>query len=176
MKKLLLLLLLLPISFLAQTSFSEVEIDAASGNGYETLMCNVEYGFQDVSIQSFLQTELKMYMVSNNHDKWLFEKVEYTFASKLRQGKEKERFLNYTIYRKKHPKFPDNTGIVEKVVITGDWNDIVSFFVGYWSRTVNLGDVAVGEIASTRFLTDVATIRYEADGTGTITVVSAKDR
>ena len=139
-------------------------------------MCNVEYGFQDTQIQGFLQSKMRMYMMSNNYSSGTFSPLTQTYAPKLRQGKEKETFLKYTIHRKRIPEYDKNTGIVTKVEITGDWQHVLNFFVGFWSRKVSIGDVGPGEIASTRFLTDVATLSYNADGTGKIVVVSTKDR
>lgn len=67
-------------------------------------------------------------------------------------------------------------GIVDKVLITGDWNYVVKFFTHFWSRKVSLDDVKEGEFATTRFLTDVATISYLGDDQGKIEVITASNR
>lgn len=169
MKKLLLLLLFIPLLSMAQTSFSETDIDAAAGNGYETLLTNVEPAFPDMSLQLFLQNELQMVEVSQ---KATSQEIQRAFKSKARIGKEAPQQLEANFYLEPN----GDHGIVNQVKITGDWNAVVKVFTGFWSRTLNLRDVSPGEIASTRFLTDVATIKLLDDGTGMITVVTAKDR
>lgn len=122
-------------------------------------------------IQGFLQSGLNMasgeFIEENNT-------FSQTYTPKLRQGEEKPVYLTYTMSTK--PVEGYRNGIVDKVLITGDWEYTVKFFTRFWSRSVSLDDVKEGEFATTRFLTDVATISYLGDNQGKIEVVSAKDR
>lgn len=172
MKKLILLFLLLPLLAIGQTSFSRADIQAASGNRHETLLTNTDAMDTSADLQGFAQSGLGMFEISHNFDN--DKKPIYVYAAKSQQGKEKRPQIKITFNIVDSKKY--QFGMAKDVTITGDWEYAVKFFTTFWSRKISLGDVKVGELASTRFLTDVATISYNQDGTGTIKVVTAKDR
>lgn len=169
---LLIVLLLIGGWATAQTTFKEADIDAASGNAYETLLTNVEFGFNDDCISSYLQ---KIKMMWN--EKYIEDKKDY-YLSRYEKtsiiGKEKQGYVYVKHYLKTVPEyeFPMTT----KVEIWGDWDKVVEFYVGFWSRKLSFTDVKQGEVVSTRFLTDVATLSFPDSNTAKITVVTAKDR
>ncbi|MDP3679759.1 MAG: hypothetical protein Q8R22_02865 [Flavobacterium sp.] len=173
MKKIL-VLLLLSFGLQAQTSYKEVDIDAASGNNYETLLTNVEYGYNDGTIQACLQ---KTGMIRSDRKFWKqngggiftgrYEKQTVT-------GVEKQGYIYVKFDGKKIPQY--SLPLTTKVEIYGDVQSIIKFYINYWSTDLNFNDVKVGEVVSTRFLSDVATLSFPDGNTAKITVVTAKDR
>ena len=171
MKKLFYLLAFIPILVFGQSQYEAVDIDAAAGNEYETLLTNVAPAFPDLSIQQFLQQELKMYETINAVTP---AQILRTFEPKLNQGKDTRESLKVTINVKSVPG--QKRGVVEEIILEGSWEHTALFFVSFWSAQLDLGDVSIGEIASRRFLTDVATLSYLGDSKGMIKILSTKDR
>jgi len=157
-------------TIIAQTSFSEADIYAAAGNEHETLLTNVEPTYPDTSIQAFLQTSLMMYEESNKVSKYELYRV-YKNKSNF---KTTESRLFYKISTK--PVSGYKYGISSKIEIWGDYEKVVRFFCQYWTNSINFDDIKRGESASTRFLTDFATLSFSPDGSAKIIVVSTKDR
>lgn len=166
MKKIL-LLLLFSFGLQAQTSYKEVDISAAAGNDYETLLTNVVYNQFDFHIDNLLND-----LGYNN----------ITFLKPIKEGcdfkiqYDKENNKNVTVYVHYIAKNINNTSVINKVEIYGDQQAVIRFYINFWSNDLNFNDVKLGEIVSTRFLTDVATLSYPDANTAKITVVTAKDR
>lgn len=173
MKKLL-LLFLLTIATQAQTNYKDVDIDAAAGNRYETLLTNVEYGYNDGTIQSGLR---KIGMIQSDRKFWkqteagIFT-IRYEKQTVTGLGKQAYVYLKFS--GKKIPQY--SLPMTTKVELYGDIEAIINFYVTYWSRSLNFNDVKPGEVVSTRFLTDVATLSFPDAATAKITVITAKDR
>lgn len=89
-------------------------------------------------------------------------------------GDEKQGYVYVKYYFKKIQQY--TLPLTTKIEIYGDVNTVIKFYVNYWSRQLNFDDVKVGEVVSTRFLTDVATLSFPSSNTAKITVVSSKDR
>lgn len=172
MKKLL-LLLLFSLATQAQTTMKEVDIDAAAGNQYETLLTNVEYGLNHTDIENFLN-DIGYSKSSSKLTKRTDNSVSYRFEKQIVSGVEKQSYIYIKLASKKVPQY--SLPMITKVEITGNVNSIIEFYCKYWSRQLNFNDVKPGEIVSTRFLTDVATLSYPDANTAKITVVTAKDR
>ncbi|WP_348814083.1 hypothetical protein [Flavobacterium maritimum] len=173
MKKIL-AFLMISFAVQAQTSFKQVDIDAASGNNYETLLTNVEYGYNDGTIQACLQ---KIGMIHSNRKFWKQNEAGIFIGRYEKQtltGVEKQAYVYVKFDGKKIPQY--SLPLTTKVEITGDVYSIIKFYINYWSRDLNFNDVKIGEVVSTRFLTDVATLSFPDANTAKITVVTAKDR
>lgn len=168
-----LLLLLFGIMGMAQTTYKEVDIDAASGNAYETLLTNVEFGYNNMTVSSYLQkinmiySNDKFHNYTQDHDTQRFEKQSIS-------GQEKQGYVYIRFYKKKVSQY--EMPMTTKVEIWGDWQKVVEFYCGYWSRELNFADVKPSEVVSTRFLSDVATLTFPDSNTAKITVITAKDR
>lgn len=169
MKKIL-VLLLFSFGLQAQTTFKQVDIDAASGNDYETLLTNI------VNV---------LYSENNYHVDNLLNDLGYnniTYLEPVKKGYDytikydKENNKKVTVYVHYIAKNINNTSVVNKVEIYGNLQAIIRFYINFWSRQLNFNDVKPGEVVSTRFLTDVATLSYPGNNTAKITVVTAKDR
>jgi hypothetical protein len=179
MKKLLLLAFIFAASVQAQTSFKEVDIDAAAGNKYETLLTNVEFITGDMNIQSYLQKNgwVDDFDFNYKNRNTLSKQNQFLTARYKKQaliGKEKQSYIWVKILLKKVPNY--DLPMATKVEVYGDKIGVINFYCNFWSRELNFNDVKPGEIVSTRFLTDVATLSYPDATTAKITVVTAKDR
>lgn len=158
----------------AQTSIHPNDIKAASGNDFETLLTNVEYGLNVGSIEECFKN---MDMIHSNYSFSKSVKNVYAlgrFEKQVLTGNEKQGYVYVKYYFKKVPQY--TLPLTDKIEIFGDVNSVIKFYVSYWSRQLNFNDVKVGEVVSTRFLTDVATLSFPASNTAKITVVSSKDR
>lgn len=176
MKKLL-LLLLFSIATQAQTNYKDVDIQAAAGNQYETLLTNVELGFGD--FQLYLQRNEYPYdEIYNYKNRNTLGKENVYDLSRYKKntltGVEKPSYIWVKTYFKKVPQY--TLPMITKVEVYGDKLAVIKLFCNFWSRSLNFNDVKPGEIVSTRFLTDVATLSYPDATTAKITVVTAKDR
>lgn len=173
MKKLLLLLLVITTAIQAQTTFSNEDIAASAGNRYETLLTNTEALYGDGTIQSYLQ---KIGMRYSGYEYADYKENEYNFYRFEKStliGNENQTYVYIKIHLKpvKEYEYPMAT----KVEIWGDWRKVVEFYCGYWSRSLNFDEVKPGEVVSTRFLTDIATLTFPDAETAKITVVTARD-
>lgn len=174
MKKLLLLVfLIIGLGTQAQTKYKEADIDAMSGNPYETLLTNVEYGFNDGCIQRYLQ-KIRMHLSRDEHAKLDKNNYQFRYDKSSIIGEEKPGYIYVKYYLKDIPQYSDP--MTTQVEIWGDVEKVIEFYVGFWSRSLNFNDVKKGEIVSTRFLSDVATLSFPDSNTAKITVVTAKDR
>lgn len=175
----LLLILLFSFATQAQTTMKEVDIDAAAGNRYETLLTNVELGTGDINIQDYLQHNEYPYDDIYNYKnrntlgvKNVYDLSRYKKNTLI--GKEKQSYIWVKLYFKKVPEY--SLPMVSKVEIYGDKLAIIQFYCNFWSRSLNFNDVKPGEIVATRFLSDVATLSYPDATTAKITVVTTKNR
>lgn len=163
-------ILLITLQATAQTSFSTNDIAAAAGNDFETLLTNVEYGYNDATIQDclqkmdFIKSDPKVNKVGNVGN----------FTARYEKQNAKDVFVYVKFVGKKIAQY--NLPLTTQVEIYGDTNSIINFYINYWSRQLNFDDVKKGEAVSTRFLTDVATLSFIDSNTAKITVVSAKLR
>ncbi len=177
MKKII-LLFLFSIATQAQTTLKQVDIDAAAGNDYETLLTNNEAMYGDMNVQLYLLHNDFMYDEvynrKNSKDWHITNFVLSRFKKKTLTGVEKQSYVWVKTSLKKIPQYL--LPMATKVEIYGDKIAVIQFYCNFWSRQLNFNDVKPGEIVSTRFLTDVATLSYPDANTAKITVVTAKDR
>jgi len=174
-----LLLLLISVYAQAQTSYKQIDIDAASGNDYETLLTNTEASNGDANIQIYLQRNgfIDDSDFNNKNRKTLYipnTSVLSRYKKRTLTGVEQQSYVWVKLYLKKVSQY--NQPMTTKVEIYGDPIAVIQFYCNFWSRQLNFGDVKPGEIVSTRFLSDVATLSYPDASTAKITVVTAKDR
>ncbi|MDI5894383.1 hypothetical protein [Flavobacterium algoritolerans] len=172
MKKIL-VLLLFSFGLQAQTSYKDVDISAAAGNDYETLLTNVEYGLNHTDMENFFN-DIGYSSSGFKFSKRTENSVSYRFEKQIISGKEKQSFVYVKLASKKIPQY--TLPMITKVEIYGDVQSIIKFYINYWSTDLNFNDVKVGEVVSTRFLSDVATLSFPDANTAKITVVTAKDR
>jgi len=178
MKKLL-LLLLLSVATQAQTSYKEVDIQAVAGNDYETLLTNTEATNGDASIQIYLKHN--GYIDDGEYNMKNHKTLNIPNVSNLSRykkqtltGIEKQSYVWVKLNFKKVPQY--SQPMTTKVEIYGDRIAVIQFYCNFWSRQLNFNDVKPGEVVSTRFLSDVATLSFPDANTAKITVVTAKDR
>lgn len=153
----------------AQTSYSEVDIDGASGTKYETLLTNVEYAYNDASIQHLLGD---MEFVRSGELKYLKNVLDFTIKYESQRNKNLNIYVHF-IGKKLQGK---NLPLTTKVEIYGDVTSVIKFYINFWSTELNFDDIKKGEVVSNRFLSDIATLSFPDANTAKITVVSAKDR
>lgn len=174
MKKTVLFFIFFISSVNAQTNINQDDIRAVSGNDFETLLTNVEYGLNVGSIEECMN---KMDMIHSNYSFSKSVKNVYALGRFEKQsliGDEKQGYVYVKYYLKKTPQY--TLPLTTKIEIYGDSNTVIKFYVNYWSRQLNFNDVKMGEVVSTRFLTDVATLSFPTSNTAKITIVSSKDR
>lgn len=169
-----LLLLFLPFLSLAQTTYTEMDIRAASGNQYETLLVGVPAIDTDSFIQNYTYMSTR-WEARRLDDFGKCDKCYHYIVENHPVGDQSHRYIEVKIlYKDLGPDIYDK--ISTKVVLTGDYDLLVQFFTQFWSRTVNLDDIKPGEVATTRFLSDVAAFSFNSEGKPQIVVESAADR
>lgn len=170
MKKLI-ILLLFPIIFYSQTSLTDDDIYAAAGNEYETLLTNIgidrEGGF---AINHFLH---KMGFIPDEKFTQHGENFKQKYVQQIVSGNAKPAvmWVNYLNRKVRGYDFP----VTQKVEISGDTENIIKFYVSFWSRAINFKDIKSGETVTTRFLSDVAALSVGINGQSKIVVTTAKD-
>ncbi|HUH35130.1 MAG TPA: hypothetical protein VL022_04790 [Moheibacter sp.] len=176
MKKLLLLLLIMPFFGLAQTSLKDDDIHAAAGNRYEWLLTNVDPVMGMPSVSSLLW-RMDMGEDEDFGSKEAMKHDELTqnwrFEDRNVFGNEKPQEV-YVYWRGKWI-VKDKEYIITKVTLEGDTERIITFFVNFWTRAINFRDIKPGETATVRFLTDVAALTVGKNGKSKIVVQTSKD-
>ncbi|MBQ4819439.1 hypothetical protein [Aquimarina sp. MMG016] len=177
MKKTLLFLLFLPITFYAQTHYSEEDISAAASHDKQWLLTNttgdqIDYTPGIKMVQAFIQAktkwDAKYVACGTNCQQW----VHQSSAS----GNLKKRKISYKLY---YDKLSTGKLISTKVIFEGNKGLIIDFFMNYWTEDLEFAKGTKGEhdIASAQFLTDIATLRIDKEGNASIIVITgtAKD-
>lgn len=168
------LILILSLTGYAQTSLSQNDINAAAGNRFETLLTDVEVENSMISIGVYLQIKGGMTDSGVKHHKIDESSYLRRYEKKIIQGKEKQGYVYIKEYHENVEGY--ETPITHKVEIWGDPIKVIEFYCGFWSRALDFEDVDRNEVATTRFLTDVATLSFPDSNTAKITVVPAKSR
>lgn len=172
MKKLFLstVLSLFALVVFGQTTMTDADIQAQASNRYEYLMTNIvdDYAY---SKSQWLLNDMDLTPSETgfeNND----SRMTFRFEKQILTGDEKQQYVDglWEYEKIKGQK------VVKKVTISGPSRLVTEFYVKFWSRKLNFDDVKPGETVSTRFLTDVATLTFNYDGTAKIEVVPAKDR
>lgn len=173
MKKIL-LLLLFPLLCFSQTSIMDDDIYAAAGNDFEWLMTNVDtsnkggYGYEGLLSRMGYSYDDK-YKAGVANDKFW----QRRYSKNIISGNEKQSpiYFKETYKRVSGYKYP----IITKMEIWGDTENIIKFYVNFWSRAINFKDTKPGETVTTRFLSDVAALSVGTGGQSKIVVTTAKD-
>ncbi len=169
--KQILFLLLFPFLCFSQTQLQDEDISAAAGNEYETLLTNIgidrEGGF---AINHFLH---KMGFTPDEKFTQHGENFKQKYVQQIVSGNAKPAviWVNYLNKKVKGYDFP----ITQKVDISGDTENIIKFYVNFWSRAINFKDTKPGETVTTRFLSDVVALSVGTNGQSKIVVTTAKD-
>ncbi len=178
MKKLLLILFLFPLTFFAQTNYSQEDIAAAAAHDKQWLLTNttsdqIDYAYGvSKMVQSFIQDKTKWQAKSmtcgTNCLQWVHQSNT--------PGNLKKRKISYKLY---YDQLPTGKRISTKVVFEGNKALIVNFFMNYWTEDLEFANGPKGgeNLATVRFLTDIATLRVSNDGDASIIVTTgtAKD-
>ncbi|WP_312296859.1 hypothetical protein [Chryseobacterium sp.] len=171
MKKIL-LLLLFPTVLFSQTSLSNDDIYAAAGNDYETLITNIEAGNNFPAISELLH---KIGLVNDETYKTKFDVLnqKWKYVQQITSGNAKPSiiYVNWSGKKVNGYKQP----IITKLEMYGDTENIIKFYVNFWSRAINFKDTKPGETVTTRFLSDVAALSVGTNGQSKIVVTTAKD-
>ncbi len=177
MKKLLLLLLLFPLTFLAQTNYSKEDIAAAAAHDKQWLLTSTTseqidyaYGITEM-VQPFIQAktkwEAKYVACGTNCQQWIHQSNA--------PGNLKKRKISYKLY---YDQLPTGKRISTKVVFEGNKDLIIDFFMSYWTDDLEFTKDTKDEyhLATTRFLTDIITLRTNTDGNASITITTGSTR
>lgn len=173
MKKLL-FLLLFPFVCFSQTSLMDDDIYAAAGNDFEWLMTNVDtsnkggLGYEGLLTRMGFIYDDK-YKGNLHNDKFW----QRRYLKNIVSGNEKQSPIYFKESYKKVSsyKYP----IITKMEIWGDSENIIKFYINFWSRALNFKDTKPGETVTTRFLSDVASLSVGTNGQSKIVVTTAKD-
>ncbi|WP_281990049.1 hypothetical protein [Aquimarina aggregata] len=172
------LLFLLPLTIFAQTNYSQEDITAAASHEKQWLLTNTTgdktdyaYGITKM-VQPFIQAktnwEAQYSSCGTNCQQW----VHQTNAPSTL----KKRKISYKVY---FEKLPTGKLISTKVVFEGNKDLIIDFFMTYWTDDLefNPGTKDKHDLATVRFLTDIATLKTNTDGDASIIVTTgtAKD-
>lgn len=170
--KTLVFLLLFPFVCFSQTSLSSEDIFAAAGNKYETLLTNIEAGDNFPAVSSLLD-KLGFIDDETYKTKWNPLLEQWRYVEGMVSGNEKRAviYVKWTGKEVKGYKQP----ITQKVEISGDTENIIKFYINFWSRAINFKDTKPGETVTTRFLSDVAALSVGTNGQSKIVVTTAKD-
>lgn len=179
MKKLLLFLLFFPLTIFAQTNYSQEDITAAATHNDQWLLTNIStvdqmdysYGVSKM-VQEFIKTKTKWEATystcGTNCEQWIHRSNA--------PGNLKKRRISYKLY---HEILPNNDRISTKVIFEGNKDLVIDFFMSYWTEDLEFAKGTKGEheIASARFLTDIATLSIDKEGNASIVVTTgtAKD-
>lgn len=178
MKKTLLFLFLFPLTFLAQTNYSQEDIAAAAAHDKQWLLTNTTsnqidyaYGLTKM-VQPFIQAktkwEAKYVTCGTNCQQWIHQS---NTASNL-----KKRKISYKLY---YNVLPTGKRISTKVVFEGSKDLIIDFFMNYWTDDLEFTNGAKNKqyLATARFLTDIITLKTNNEGDASIIVTTgtAKD-
>lgn len=175
MKKLI-LFLILPLFSWAQTSIKDADIYAAAGNRYEWLLTNIEPDMGMPAVSSLLW---KMGMESDeeygrkNAIKEDFLNQKWRYVDRIVSGNEKAHEIYVHWIGKWIVK--DKEYITTKVVLEGNTEAIIKFYINFWTRAINFKDTKPGETVTTRFLTDVASLTVGNNGKSKIVVQTAEN-
>ncbi|GEN71593.1 hypothetical protein [Chryseobacterium lathyri] len=171
MKKLL-FLLLFPITIFSQTSLTTDDIYAAAGNDYETLITNIEAGDNFQAVSDLLY---KIGLVDDESYKTNFDVLnqKWKYVEQITSGNTKPAvvYIHWSGKRAKGYVQP----IITKLELLGDTENIIKFYVNFWSRAINFKDIKPGETVTTRFLSDVAALSVGTNGQSKIVVTTSKD-
>ena len=169
-----LLLLLFPTLLFSQTSLNNNDIYAAAGNDFEWLMTNIDtsnkggYGYEGLLTRmGFIYDET--YKADTSNSKFW----QRRYIKNIVSGNEKQSliYLKEDYKKVSGNKYP----IITKMEIWGDTENIIKFYVNFWSRAINFKDTKPGETVTTRFLSDVAALSVGTNGQSKIVVTTAKD-
>ncbi len=173
MKKLLLFLFLFPLTFFAQTNYSQEDIAAAAAHDKQWLLTNttsdqIDYAYGVTTmVQSFIQNKTKWEAISracgSNCLQWVHQSNGPDHL--------KKRKISYKLY---YEKLPTGKLISTKVVFEGNKDLIVDFFMSYWTEDLEFTKDSQGkdDLATVRFLTDIATLRISDEGDASIIVTT----
>lgn len=168
MKKIL-LFLIFSLQLQAQTSYKNEDIVAMAGNKYEYLLTNVEYAYNDACIQALLGD---MEFIQSDELKSVKNILDFTTKYKSQRNKDINLYVRFI--GKKVTGL--NRPLTTKIEIYGDVTSVIKFYLNFWTSQLDFNDVKIGEVVSTRFLSDVATLTFPDRKTAKITVVTTKDR
>ncbi len=173
MIKFLLFLFLFPLTFFAQTNYSQEDITAAATHDKQWLLTNttsdqIEYTYGVAKmVQSFIQNKTKWEAISKacgtNCLQWVHQGDAPDHL--------KKRKISYKLY---YEKLPTGKLVSTKVIFEGNKDLVVNFFMSYWTDDLEFTKGSQGEdyLATVRFLTDIATLRINDEGDASIVVTT----
>lgn len=175
--KLLLVLIFLPLLITAQSKYTKLDVKGAQKHRFQTIITNTtgDLKYMNNFVEYYASEEFKINQdqslsVSCGKNCWQSVLLKKAFASFP------ERKLTFTYhFIQEDENILCGDCSVKKLEITGDYEYLVRLFTGYWTTTLDFQTVKDSEIASVRFLSDVATFERTSKG-AKIVVVSAKDR
>ncbi|WP_434575507.1 hypothetical protein [Riemerella anatipestifer] len=161
-----LLLLSMGLVHAQQTTYSDAEIRAVAGNRFEYLIVGDD-GQGDFNMQMLLN-KMGFSPVINPKDR---EKTKWVHSNRTNGEIVVWLKADYDCIEKGESK----VCYTKWVDLYGDAPSIIKFYVNFWSKALNFRDTKPGETVTVRFLSDVAALTVNKDGTAIIKVRSAKD-
>ena len=164
------LALLFPLFAFAQTNYSYKDILAQRNHNYQTIFANRSgLDFSEVAeAGSFINDKYKLsgqvFECGKNCNEWVYKNTPV--------GDIKPKEIRFKLY---WDVLSDGTKLSKKVIFTGDDQLLTNFYVDYWNTTLDFETIKQGEVASVRFLSDVATYSLTEKG-ASIVVETAKTR
>jgi len=169
------LLLIFPFTMFAQSEYTQEHISEAASHSEQWLLTNTTndhmnyaYGVSEMA-KSFIYAktkwEAKYSKCGAKCEQWTHESNE--------PGELKKRRISYKLYSE---YLPNGKRISKKVIFEGDKDLVIDFFMNYWTEDLEFVKYPKNKdyVASTRFLTDMATLHVSDDGEAVIEVTTSK--
>lgn len=169
------LLFIFPFTIFAQSKYTQEDILEAASHSEQWLLTNTTsdqmnyaYGVSEMA-KSFITTktkwDAKYSKCGAKCEQWTHENNEPGTLSKSR--------ISYKLY---FDYLPNGKRISKKVIFEGTKDLVIDFFMNYWTEDLEFVKYPKDKdyVASTRFLTDLATLKVSEDGYAVIEVITTK--
>jgi len=170
------LLIIFPFTIFAQSEYTQEDILEAASHSEQWLLTNTTnnhmnyaYGVSEMA-KSFISAktkwDAKYSKCGANCEQWIHESSE---PSKLKKSR-----ISYKLY---FDYLPNGKRVSKKVIFEGTKDLVIDFFMNYWTEDLEFIKYPKDKdyVASTRFLTDLATLKVSDDGYAVIEVTTSKN-
>jgi len=170
------LLLIFPLTFFAQTKYTQDDILAAATHGDQWLLTNTiseqmnySYGVAERA-KSFIYAQTKW---NAKYSKCGAKCEQWIHESDVPSNLKKRR-ISYKLF---YDYLPNGKRISKKVIFEGNKDLVINFFMNYWTEDLEFVTFPKDKdyVASARFMSDMATLKFNKDGDAIIEVTTAKN-
>ncbi len=170
------LIFILPVFVFAQTKYSSLDVMAIQKHPLQTILIDApkDLAFNQQALVDYAITELNIPQsesYSNPCGDLCWKSVHIVKPV----GKIKEKRLEFMF--EYFPKFNnEDLGVraIKKLTVTGDTDSLIKLFTSYWSTQLDLNNVKSNEVATVRFLSDIATFKLDK-GIASVEVVNVSN-